>query len=276
MSIAVVTDSAANVPAWLAEDLGIVVVPMILRIGDREYRDGVDLPPADFYERLTARAEPVSTSGAPVAAFHDAYEHALGKAAGVVCVTVSAAVSMTHGSAVRAAHDFGDRVAVVDSRSASLAEGFAAIEAARIAIAGASLEETADRARAIAMRSALVATVSTFQFLRRSGRVSALQSFAATTLNVNPVFALRDGRIDPLARPLSRRRAIARLVDEVRAGARGPVHLGVVHAAAAEEGDELGGRLSAAVGVAERYLEEFTPLMGAHTGPGLLGVAFWS
>ncbi len=277
MGVAVVTDSAANLPPSRVVELGIEIVPMILRLGKRVFRDGVDLPPEGFYEMLAAEQGAVSTSGPSAGDFREVFARCLESAPGVVCVTVAASVSVTNDSALLAAREFGDRVVVVDSMSASLAEGFCALEAARSAQAGASLEEVADRAQQVAARAALVATIDTFEYLRRSGRVNALKSFAATTFNVKPVFALRGGRVEQLARPLSRGRAIDRLAEEVgRAKGSAGLHLGVVHAAAPAEAEALEARLLGELQPVESYVAEFTPLMGAHTGPGLLGVAFWA
>lgn len=277
MTVGTVTDSAANIPASLLERYGISVVPMVLKFGERMYRDGVDLPPADFYDLLTSERVAVSTSGPSAGDFRDVFERSLGHADALVCVTVAAVVSVTHNSATLAAADFGDRVRVVDSQSASMAEGFVAIEAARIAESGAGLEAVEARARDIAGRTALAVTIDTFEFLRRSGRVNALRAFAATTLNVKPVFALRRGSVEQLARPRARSRAVERVVEEVRAAAAaGPLHLGVVHAACPGEASSLADRLREELHPAESHVVEFTPLMGAHTGPGLLGAAFWS
>ncbi|MCA1833638.1 MAG: DegV family protein [Actinobacteria bacterium] len=201
----------------------------------------------------------------------------LGQYDGLVCVTVAGIVSVTYSSAALAAADLDGRVRVVDSRSASMAEGFVALEAARTAASGGSLDECEARARDVANRTALVATIDTFEFLRRSGRVNVLKAFAATTLNVKPVFALRRGSVEQLARPRARSRAIDRILEEARtASAKGPLHVAVVHAACPEEATQLASRCASELSPEEMHVTEFTPLMGAHTGPGLLGIAFWS
>jgi DegV family protein with EDD domain len=277
MSIGIVVDSAGNLPLDLVERHAITVVPMYLKFGDRVYRDGVDLPPAGFYDLLTTQTVDVSTSGPSVGDFREIFGKALAQHAGIVCVTVAGHVSVTYSSAALAAADFDGRVRVVDSRSASMAEGFVALEAARASEAGAGLDEVEARALDVADRGALAATIDTFEFLRRSGRVNALKAFAATTLNVKPVFALRRGSVEQLARPRARSRAIERVMEEARIGAAtGPLHLAVVHAACPDEARSLAERCESDLDPAEMYVTEFTPLMGAHTGPGLLGIAFWS
>jgi len=266
MSVGVVVDSAANLPSSFVTEYGITVVPMSLAFGDRVYRDGVDLVPGDFYEMLASERTSVSTSGASAGDFAQTFAEVLALHDSVVCVTVAAGVSVTNASATIAARGFDGRVRVVDSQSASMAEGFVALAAA----SGQTLEDAVARGVAAAGRSGLVATIETFEFLRRSGRVNALQAFAATTIGVKPVFALRRGVVEQLARPRSRARAIERLIAEIPEDAG---QVAVVHAACESEARALASRLQGERG-GDPLVAEFTPLMGAHTGPGLIGIAY--
>src|SRR4051794_23138977 len=120
MRVAVVTDSAANLPAEIVAANGIAVVPMILKFGDRELLDGVDMPQGSFYKALVEERVPVSTSAPSAGDFREAFERALRDADAVVCVTVASFVSAAHDTATIAAREVGEHVLVVDSRSASL------------------------------------------------------------------------------------------------------------------------------------------------------------
>ena len=277
MTVTVVTDSAANIPAELTTELGIHTVPMYLKFGDTVYQDGVDISRGEFYPKLEREEVPVSTAAPSSGDYREAFERALAGADGVVCVTVASFVSVSYEAALVAANELGPSVRVVDAKSASMGEGWAAVEAARLAATGASLDAVTARAEEIVGRTQLVATINTFEFLRRSGRVHALLAYAGTALNIKPVFALRGGKIEQLGRPRSRARAIERAVDETRPLAeRGPLHLAVAHAAVPDEAEALLARLRGEVDLAESLITEFTPLMGAHTGPGVLGIAAWS
>jgi DegV family protein with EDD domain len=277
MRIAVVTDSAANIPAELMEDHDIRVVPMYLKFGESVYQDGVDLPRGEFYAKLEREEVPVSTAAPSAGDYRETFERALDSSDGVVCVTVASFVSVSYEAARVAAAELGGRVRVVDSKSASMGEGWSVLEAARLASAGASLDEVEARAEQIASSTQLVATINTFEFLRRSGRVHALLAYAGTALNIKPVFALRGGRIEQLGRPRSRARAIERIVEETRPLAgRGPIRCAVAHAAVPAEAEQLLERLRTELDCIESLVTEFTPLMGAHTGPGVLAVAAWA
>jgi DegV family protein with EDD domain len=277
MTISIVTDSAANIPVDLVAEHRIHTVPMYLKFGDAVYQDGVDLPRGEFYPKLEREEVPVSTAAPSVGDYREAFARALDGADGVVCVTVASFVSVSFEAATAAAAEFGGRVRMVDSRSASMGEGWAAVEAARASAAGASLDGCAARAEEIASRTQLCATINTFEYLRRSGRVHALLAYAGTALNIKPVFAIRAGKIEQLGRPRSRARAIERIVQETRPlAARGPIRCAVVHSAVPDEAEALLERLRAELAPEELFVTEFTPLMGAHTGPGVLGIAAWA
>jgi DegV family protein with EDD domain len=158
-----------------------------------------------------------------------------------------------------------------------MAQGFVAMEAARRAARGSSRAEVAERAREVARAARLCATIDTFEFLRRSGRVRKLQAYAATMLDIKPVFRFSAGDVTPVARPRTRRRALARLLEETLADARGrPIHLAAIHAAAEEEARGLVESISERIDVVESIVTEVTPVIGAHTGPGMVGTAyFW-
>lgn len=274
MVVAVVVDSAANLPGVAARDLGIEVVPMYLNLGDQVYRDGADMTPDDFYGRLLRDRERASTSTPSPGDYLEAFRTAGSR--DVVCVTVAASMSSSNQQATLAARMFDGHAEIVDSKSASMGEGFVALEAARLATAGASIADVAARARAVAEAVRLYATVNTFEFLRRSGRVTKFQAWAATMLDMKPVFGFKGGEIWPVARPRARRRAIeVVLQSSLREIGSRPVHLAVIHAAALREAEELEARMRERVTVVESFVVPVTPVIGAHTGPGLVGTAFY-
>jgi DegV family protein with EDD domain len=272
--VAVVTDSASNIPADLAAALGITVVPLYVRIGEAVCRDGVDLHPTEVYRRLAAGAEDASTSASSTGDFLDAFDRT-GQPE-IVCITVAEGMSSNHQHARLAAEQFPGRVEVVDSRSASMGEGFVALEAARIARNGASVHEVAQRAIDVAGRVTFVATVDTFEYLRRSGRVTKLQAYVATTLDIKPVFAFRAGNAYPVARSRTRRRALQRIVEEALKGIGDrPAHVAAVHAAAEEDAGAVLRQIESRANVVEGFVTEVTPVVGVHVGPGLVAAAMY-
>ena len=270
--VAVVTDSAASLPSGIAEEMGITVVPIYLRFGDRAVPD--DEGSERFYERLRSATEGVSTAAPAPGDFLGAFEGAGSEQ--VLCVTIASSVSGIHQSAVIAAGEAAVQVEVVDSGNASMAQGFVVMEAARAAAAGGDLSTAVARAREVASRSRLIAAIETFEYLRRSGRVNRLVSYAGGMLNIKPVFRMQGGTIEAVARPRTRRRALDRLEEEARRDIAGrPAHLAAVHADAEEDARALLDRLSDGLDVVESHVAGFTPALGAHMGPGTVGLAWF-
>lgn len=279
-------DSAASVPDDFAADPLTFVVPMLLRVGDETFRDGADISPAEFYEmmRRDSRAE-FGTSAPTPGAFLDAFRAAADVAGSIACIAVSDRFSSTIKSAQIALKQFksergGFDVRLVDSRSAAGGEGLVAWEALKAARGGASAAEVEARAIAVRERVSLLACVDTLRYLRRGGRVSALASAAASILDVKPIFELRHSEVAAVARPRTGARAVSRMVRLMseRVGESRRVRGAAIMRASAS--DERAAALRAAVesefACDELFEAEFTPVMGAHIGPGVVGVAFWS
>ena len=271
--VAVVTDSAASLPPEMADELGIEVVPIHLTMAGGSLRD--DLDTSRVYEELRKGSEVPRTSTPSPGDFVQAFERT--GAAEVACVTVASSLSGILQAATVAAEHSTRRVRVIDSGNASMAEGFVAIEAARAARTGAGLRDVAARAAIVASQTRLVGTVPTLEYLRRSGRLNPLLSYLATAVGIKPVFRLSQGRIEARGRPRTRSRAMDQLVEEVEADAAGrPVHLAAVHAAAPDEAADLLVRASARLEVKESHVAGFSAALGAHTGPGLVGLAWFA
>jgi DegV family protein with EDD domain len=267
-----VTDSAASLPPELAAELDITVVPISVRFGDRAMPDTEG--PETFYARLRNTMERVTTSTPSPGDFATAFEST--GAPAILCVTLSSSVSGIHQAAGIAANEVEADVEVVDSGTASMAQGLVALEAARAVREGADLAEAGRRARDVAGRSRLLAVIETFEYLRRSGRVNRLTSYAGTMLDIKPVFRMQGGAIEGVARPRTRRRALDRLVEEALRDIGGrPVHLAAVHADAEDDARRLLDRVADGLQVLEAHVAGFTPGIGAHTGPGAVGLAWF-
>jgi DegV family protein with EDD domain len=274
--VAVVTDSTSYLPKGVAEDQGIRVVALEVRIGDRVGREGIDIDTAELSTALADRHLDVQTSRPAPAEFVACYRAAFdGGADEVVSVHLSRELSGTWDAARLAAEEFGpDRVRVVDSRSTGMGLGFAVLAAAEAARAGASGVEVAAAAEAVAARCRLFFSVETLDRLRRGGRVGAAAALVGTALAVKPLLHVAQGRIVPLEKVRTTARAAQRLVElAVRAAGDGPVDLAVHHLAAATRAEEVAARLRERLPhVARLLVSEVGAVIGAHVGPGLLGV----
>jgi DegV family protein with EDD domain len=215
MPVRVLTDSVADLPAEVARRLGIEVVPLIVRFGAEEYRDGVDLSTEEFYRLLKARREFPATATPSPAAFAAACDHLAEQAGEILVITLSSRLSGTFQAALQGRQLMRRRarVEVLDSGTAAIMEGFAVLRAAEAARDGASLEQAAEAARAAAARSDMLCTFDTLEYLRRGGRIGGAAAFLGSLLKVNPLLTLRDGVVQPAGRTRSRAGAVDRLYE---------------------------------------------------------------
>lgn len=275
MSVAVVTDSTAHLPEGFAERHAVRVVPLRVLIDGRAVLDGVDIGPADLAAAFAGRRE-VTTSRANPDEFLVVYRELLAAgASGVVSVHLSRELSGTWESARLAAEEIGpERVRVVDSRTTVMGLGFAALRAAAAAAAGSAVAEVERVAVRAAAGTRAFFALETLEYLRRGGRIGAGAALLGTALAVKPVLHVENGRIVPLEKVRTTGRAVARLVElAVVAAGDEPVRLAVHHLAAPGRASELATRLDERVpGSAGCLVSEVGAVIGAHTGPGMLGV----
>jgi DegV family protein with EDD domain len=275
--IAVVTDSTAYLPEGLAASLDVAVVPLHVIVNGVPEVEGVDAWPGDVAEALSTRRGSVQTSRAAPGDFAATFSSTLdGGATGVVAVLMSSALSGTYESALLAAGQCGGEsvVRVVDSRSTAMGLGFAVIAAAEAARDGGSLAEVYTTAVRTAERTVTLFYVDTLEHLRRGGRIGTAQALLGTALSVKPILTVADGAIVLKEKVRTASRAMARL-EALAAAAAGTstVDIAVHHQAAEAKAAALAGRLKEQVpGLRRLYTSEVGAAVGAHVGPGLLGV----
>lgn len=279
--VAVVVDSSSCLPAELVREWGIIVVPHELIIRGQPLRDGVDIRPQEFYQRLKEDQITPTTAAPRPQQFLEAFVVASRTASNVLCLTLSANFSATYRFACAALPLANGtlsrtRVEVIDSRAAAGASGLIALAAARRAAAGDHLEQVIDLVNGLIPKVNLIAFLDTFYYLSRSGKVGKVQAWAGSLLSIKPITELKLGEARMLERPRSRARAIERLMAIMRERVgEAPVHVNVMEADAAAEAEALLRRVEAEFNCRERFISQFTPVMGAHIGPGLLGLAFY-
>jgi DegV family protein with EDD domain len=279
--VAFITDSAACLPPHLAEEHSIDVVPLTLVLEGKAYRDQTD-DSHRFYQHLRSARRLPTTASPPPGDYLEILRRAAGKAEAALCITVGSRFSSSYESAVQAAARArielpNLQVKVIDSGAATMAQGFMVLEAARVAAAGGDLDAAASRAEALKPRVGIIALLDTLDYLARGGRVPRAAAWASSLLQVKPILEFSHGTVRLIRRVRVRRRAQERLyalLEERAAGARS-LHLCVHHADAPEEAQALFEQARSTLRPAELYMSEFTRVMTAHTGPGLLGFAYY-
>jgi len=274
MTVKIVTDSVADLPPPVVEELGITVVPLILRFGEETYLDGIDLTADQFYQKLQTSKLFPATSVPPPAAFAQAYDKVAEEADEILTMVVSARLSATNDVALQGIEQMKKkcRVEVIDSQTATIAEGFIVMRAAQAAKAGASLDEVIEVARQNIPRVDFLAAFDTLEYLRRGGRIGRAQALMGSMLKINPLITLKDGLVEPAGRTRSRAKAIDHLYD-FAAGYSQIEEMAVADTACPDEAEALAERLGAIFPRERIYRSKMTPVIGTHTGPGLLLVA---
>ena len=274
MTVTVVTDSAASLPADAVDRLGIVVVPMTLVLGGIVYADG-DVPVDELMAR--SETESVSTSSPSPGDYLKALE-ARGADGDVLVLTVSSRMSATFEVAKAASHYIGPgAVRVVDTGTAAGGQGLVALAAAARAARGAPLEEVAAEADRVASRVRLYAALENLDHLARSGRVPGAAAWAGRSLGVRAMFEFSKGSVKPRRPALSTSAAIDRILDASldRREHGSVLHIAVLHAQAQQLAEDTASRIRRSVPDAELFVAPFSSVMVAHTGPGLIGAAWW-
>ncbi|MET9252554.1 DegV family protein [Streptomyces sp. NPDC048182] len=272
--VAIVTDSTAYLPAGAMERHGITAVPLTVVLGDRALEEGTEISTRSLAQALQKRRS-VTTSRPGPALFAETYRRIAETGVdGIVSLHLSAELSGTHDAAVVAAREAPVPVRVVDTGMVAMALGFCALAAAEAVESGGTVDEAVTAAEKRAAATTAYFYVDTLDYLRRGGRIGAAQALFGSALAVKPLLCLADGRIEPLEKVRTASRAIARLEEIVadRAGSA-PVDVAVHHLAAPDRASALAERLRGRLpALHDLHVSEVGAVIGAHTGPGLLGV----
>jgi len=277
MVVRIVTDSTADLPAEIANTLGITVVPLTVFFGEEAYLDGVELDSASFYVKLAASKDLPRTSQPSPAAFQEAFQRLIDEGAeAILSIHLSSKLSGTYQSACTARDSLPESVRkvpieIIDSSSISVGMNYAIQQAARMAQAGKNLEEIKASAEDTLARSRILAVLDTLEYVRRGGRIGGASAMLGNMLSFKPIIALKDGEIVPVERPRTRAKAYARVAQLLsESGA-------VEHVSIVETNSEVGQQLGEAIqsvysGELQHY--DLGAVIGTHTGPGTAAIAF--
>lgn len=278
--VALVTDSSADLPRAWARENGVEIVPLRLVVGDRTYRDGVEVGSDELLRRLRAGKGPrPTTSQPPPGAFLEGYRQALGDdRSQLLGVFLSGAVSGTFGSARTAARELREAEwKLVDSRSGSLGLGMLVIRAAELLDRGWSLKEVADELDRIRDRSNILFTVESLEGLLRSGRVGRARAWLSGLLDLRPLLRLdADGNVVPAGRVRGRDGAVDAVLDTLDTALDGArrYRIGIAHAGVPDFAGDLEREIARRYRPVAIHTHSLTPVLGVHLGPGAWGVCY--
>ena len=277
--VALVTDSTSYIPKEIREKYPITVVPQVVIWEGQTYEDDVTMTPEQFYTRLrTAKVMP-STSQASVVNMHKAFSTLIEQGYDVLGIFVSAKLSGTFQSASLGSEQLTsgrEKVDFIDSETTAMAMGFMVLEVARAAQEGASLADCKALAEKARNHVGVYLTVETLEFLHRGGRIGGAQRFLGTALNLKPILAIQDGRVEAVERVRTRGKALDRVVELVveKCAGKTPVHLATLHADSESDARVMLDKIAPMVNPVESVFAAVSPAVGANAGPGTVGLAW--
>tara|TARA_B100000029_G_scaffold339455_1_gene331664 strand:- start:884 stop:1714 length:831 start_codon:yes stop_codon:yes gene_type:complete len=268
-----------SLPNQLIDKLPLILVPFEIHHGLNVYRDGVDISPAHFYH-LQSLEQPLPITSAPSPEeFMKAFKKASEISKEIICLTLSKDLSATYQAAWLAYDEMkkafpGFKVTLIDTKTAAAAEGLIALKAARLSANGVPTEKVIQSINDGIDKIKFIGRINTFYYVWKSGRLHRAGHVLGTMLNIKPILDLESGKVGIIAKPRGNNKSFKLLVELIKKqmGVR-KSRLLVVHAHALDKAQDLAARLEGSGNIEELILTEFTPVIGAHTGPGLIGCA---
>ena len=275
MTVKIVTDSTADLPPQIIEELGITVVPVYVRFGTNVYRDGVDITHDEFYQKLKTNPSHPTTSQPAPDDFANVYRKLSKETDDVVSIQLTSKLSGTYHSALRGKElaATGCRIEVVDSLSVSMGLGLITMAAARLAAAGESFNNILTEVKQAIPQIRLLALFDTLKYLHRGGRIGKAKALLGSVLNVKPLLTMHDGEFTPVSQARTHTKGIERLFDFVR-NALNIQEMAIVHSTTPDEAGSLRERIGSILNVNRLHLSRLGPALGVHGGPGTVGVVF--
>ncbi len=270
--VGIVTDSTSDIPTAEREPLQIEVIPAVLVVQGRSYRDGQDLSRSEFYESMSTYEQPATTAAPSPLAFEEVFARLFDQGVEqILSLHVAASLSGMLNSAAQAAKSFGDRVHLLDSGQVSMGLGFQAMEAARAALRGLPLAEILEAVAAVRARVRVAALIRSLEYLRRSGRVNWLQASLGDLLQIKMLLSVQDGLVEALGRARTWSRGLEAL--KAYAQKEGPFQrVAILHSGIPAEAAELADWFSSLC-PALPSIVQVTTVIGAHVGPASIGLA---
>ncbi|MFZ5969810.1 MAG: DegV family protein [Bacillota bacterium] len=275
--IKIIADSMSDIPIELQKEYGITVLPLTIRFGEEEYKDGVDLKAEAFFGKLKAAPKLPTTSQVPPMKFQSEIQRYADLGYDVLVINGSSGVSGTHQSAVMAKTQLDiPGVEVFDTLALSYGCGMMVVEAGKMAKQGYSKDEILTRLQDMKERTDHIFSVDTLEFLQKGGRLSASKAMMGTILNVKPILTIVEGKVDSLDKVRGSRKVIPRMIElaKERGMKKGCERVGIAHGANIEGLEKLKEEIIREFEPVDLVMSEIGGTIGTYTGPGLLALFY--
>lgn len=276
--VKIITDSTADIPKSIAEELDITVVPLKVLFGEETFEDGVDITANEFYEKLASTSISPTTSQPTPYQFEEVYQEvAREEETQILSIHLSAKLSGTFQSANIAKDMVKDQidVTVVDSKRASYAIGIIVVEIAKLAKAGATKEQCLERLDELLSTSAIYFMVDTLELLQKNGRIGKASALFGSLLKIKPILSLNnDGEVYPYDKVRGQKKALGKIYEFFeRDFGTEAIHVGISHANAIEHASEIMAEMKSRFNISSEVITDIGPVIGAHVGPGAIAIS---
>ncbi|RJQ41438.1 MAG: DegV family protein [Anaerolineaceae bacterium] len=278
--VVVVTDSTAYIPDQITEELDIRVIPLHVVWGDKVYKDNVDLKSDVFYPMLKKAKDLPTTSQPSPKEFMDLYKSILDHGDKIISIHISSGISGTTNSASQAKEMLASQdIEIIDSRSTGMALGFVAVVAARLALKNASLQECKALAKKAVENIDVFFMVNTLEYLHKGGRIGGASALLGSALDLKPILYLKDGKIESYEKVRTKKKAINRIIEisKEKIGTRRPLHIAIIQVEAEEDAAYVKAELEKIYkpeDIEEFMITGLSPVIGTHTGPGVIAISY--
>lgn len=275
--IALLTDSACDLPREIIQKYGIKVLPLKVIYGDKVYSDREDIQPEEVYSRMpeeiptTSMPTPDEVKSMLEQIREEGFSH-------VLALHLSSNLSGTYQTVKMIAQEINDMIIkVIDTKTLSIGSGWIVLEAARGITSGISLDKVMENVQKVQSKVKVYYVIETLEYLRRGGRIGKVAAMLGQFLHLKPIISVdEEGRYFTYAKAKGRRKSIEKLAEIVEETVKTKkINLAVMHGGAKEEFDKLVERLKNLPNIQEFICSDISPTLGVHTGPGLLGVSFY-
>ncbi len=276
--VKIVTDSTADLPKSIVDELDITVVPLKVLFGEETYEDGVTITAGEFYQKLASSSVIPSTSQPTPYQFEEVYkEVAFEDEAQIISIHLSSKLSGTYQSACIARDIIKDEVdvTVIDSKRASYAIGIIVVEVAKLAKAGATKEQCLARLEELLTKTRVYFMVDTLEFLQKNGRIGKASAVFGSLLKIKPILSLNeDGEVYPYDKVRGQKKALAKIYEFIQKEyGTEDIHVGISHANANEFASGVMTEIKSQFKVNSGVITEIGPVIGAHVGPGTIAIS---
>lgn len=275
--IKIMTDSLSDIPKEFVAKYDISVLPLTIRFGDEEYKDGIDLNSEEFFDKLKKCEQLPTTSQVPPSEFMREMKKAVDNGFEVIVINGSSGVSGTHQSAMMAKNELDtEDITVIDTLALSYTCGLIVVEAAKMAKEGRGKEEILKKIEDMKRKVGHIFSVETLEYLKKGGRLSATKAAIGTVLNVKPMLTIKDGKVEPLDKVRGNKKIIPKMIELAKEMGlkQGSQYVCIAHGANLEGLEKLKEEMVKVFAPKELVVTEIGCTIGTYTGPGLLAILF--